>query len=164
MKNYFSKGFSLIELIIVIAIMAILVAAIVPALIRYIDKSRTTVDTDSCDEVARAVTNELVADDIDTFAPGAAASAKFTVTVTKNGTTFIGTENLLNGESHVKDVCNGLGINLDSSSGTTYFSSDLKTKSDHTYYEKDTTDASKQGFKVELNHDGTVKKYCYYNK
>ena len=37
MKN---KGFSLVELIIVIAIMAILAAAIAPALIRYIDKSR----------------------------------------------------------------------------------------------------------------------------
>ena len=35
-----NKGFSLVELIIVIAIMAILAAAIAPALIRYIDKSR----------------------------------------------------------------------------------------------------------------------------
>ena len=35
-----NKGFSLVELIIVIAIMAILAAAIAPALTRYIDKSR----------------------------------------------------------------------------------------------------------------------------
>ena len=41
MKN---KGFSLVELIIVIAIMAILAAAIAPALIRYIDKSRRSDD------------------------------------------------------------------------------------------------------------------------
>ena len=47
MKN---KGFSLVELIIVIAIMAILAAAIAPALIRYIDKSRRS------DDVAAAET------------------------------------------------------------------------------------------------------------
>ena len=44
MKSLRSKGFSLVELIIVIAIMAILAAAIAPALIRYIDKSRKEID------------------------------------------------------------------------------------------------------------------------
>ncbi len=39
-----NKGFSLVELIIVIAIMAILSAAIAPAIIRYIEKSRKKVD------------------------------------------------------------------------------------------------------------------------
>ena len=37
MKKTNNKGFSLVELIIVIAIMAILAGAIAPALIRYID-------------------------------------------------------------------------------------------------------------------------------
>lgn len=39
-----NKGFSLVELIIVIAIMAILSAALAPAIIRYIDKSRKGID------------------------------------------------------------------------------------------------------------------------
>ena len=39
-KNNNNKGFSLVELIIVIAIMAILAGAIVPAVIHYIDKAR----------------------------------------------------------------------------------------------------------------------------
>ena len=39
-----NKGFSLVELIIVIAIMAILAGAIGPAIIRYIDKSRRATD------------------------------------------------------------------------------------------------------------------------
>ena len=48
MKKTNNKGFSLVELIIVIAIMAILAGSIAPALIRYIDKSRKSNDVSSC--------------------------------------------------------------------------------------------------------------------
>ena len=41
MKKTNNKGFSLVELIIVIAIMAILAGAIAPALIRYIDSQES---------------------------------------------------------------------------------------------------------------------------
>lgn len=50
-----NKGFSLVELIIVIAIMAILAGAIAPALIRYIDKSRKSNDVSSCKTIKTAV-------------------------------------------------------------------------------------------------------------
>ena len=39
-----SKGFSLVELIIVIAVMVILAGALAPALIKYIEKSRKSKD------------------------------------------------------------------------------------------------------------------------
>lgn len=39
-----NKGFSLVELIIVIAIMAILAGALAPALIKYIAKSRRSIN------------------------------------------------------------------------------------------------------------------------
>lgn len=42
-----NKGFSLVELIIVIAIMAILAAALAPALLRYIHKAQKTYDLDT---------------------------------------------------------------------------------------------------------------------
>ena len=50
-----NKGFSLVELIIVIAIMAILAGAIAPAIIRYIDKSRRATDVQTGKSIGKAV-------------------------------------------------------------------------------------------------------------
>jgi len=58
-----NKGFSLVELIIVIAIMAILAAAIAPALIRYIDKSRRADDVTAAGTIATAVQSALANED-----------------------------------------------------------------------------------------------------
>ena len=51
-----SKGFSLVELIIVVAIMAILAGALAPALIKYIEKSRRAKDIKN----AKAIEDVLV--------------------------------------------------------------------------------------------------------
>ena len=50
-KNGKNKGFSLVELIIVIAVMAILVAIMAPILFRYIEKARISADTKMLDTV-----------------------------------------------------------------------------------------------------------------
>lgn len=55
MKKTNNKGFSLVELIIVIAIMAILAGAIAPALIKYIDKSRKSNDVTSAKAIKTAI-------------------------------------------------------------------------------------------------------------
>lgn len=59
MKKTNNKGFSLVELIIVIAIMAILAGAIAPALIKYIDKSRKSNDISSAKTIKTAVETAL---------------------------------------------------------------------------------------------------------
>ena len=59
MKKMNNKGFSLVELIIVIAIMAILAGAIAPALIKYIKKSRKSTDISNGGTIQTAVITAL---------------------------------------------------------------------------------------------------------
>lgn len=54
-----NKGFSLIELIIVIAIMAVLVAIIAPNLTKYLGSSKTKTDDKNLDEVKQQVLNAI---------------------------------------------------------------------------------------------------------
>ena len=54
-----NKGFSLIELIIVIAIMAVLVAIIAPNLTKYLGSSKTQTDKKNLDEVKQQVLNAI---------------------------------------------------------------------------------------------------------
>ncbi|MDE6531272.1 MAG: type II secretion system GspH family protein [Lachnospiraceae bacterium] len=58
MKN--NKGFSLVELIIVIAIMAILVGVMAPQLIKYIEKSNVSADTQLAGTVQTAATTAMM--------------------------------------------------------------------------------------------------------
>ncbi len=50
-----SEGFSLVELVIVIAIMAILIAFLTPQFVRYIEKSRQSADLDTVEGIIKAV-------------------------------------------------------------------------------------------------------------
>lgn len=74
MKKMNNKGFSLVELIIVIAIMAILVGVLAPQFIKYVEQSRESTDISSIDECKKAV-ETFVAD----YNPGG------TITVTATG-------------------------------------------------------------------------------
>lgn len=49
-----NKGFSLVELIVVIAIMAVLMVILAPAMLRYVEKTRVQKDESALSEVANA--------------------------------------------------------------------------------------------------------------
>lgn len=59
MKKTTNKGFSMVELIIVIAIMAILAAALAPSLIKYINKSRLSTDLSTGNSIVSAATSAM---------------------------------------------------------------------------------------------------------
>ena len=58
------KGFSLVELVVIIGILALLVAVVAPMLLRYIHTSRAQKDDSAMDEVVRAVRISLADDKI----------------------------------------------------------------------------------------------------
>ena len=55
MKKMNNKGFSLVELIVVIAIMAVLVGVLAPQFLRYVEKSRQDGDITSIQQVMTAI-------------------------------------------------------------------------------------------------------------
>ena len=54
-KKLNNKGFSLVELIIVIAIMAVLIGVLAPQYLKYVEKSRVSADADQIDACISAV-------------------------------------------------------------------------------------------------------------
>ena len=59
MKKLNNKGFTLIEIVIVIVIIAILAAMLVPSLTQWIDKSKMKTFTSACGTIRTAVASQL---------------------------------------------------------------------------------------------------------
>lgn len=83
MKKMNNKGFSLVELIIVIAIMAILIVVLAPQYLRYVERSRNSTDMQNATEIVTAF--QTYQADPEANNPLTATNNSVTVQITANG-------------------------------------------------------------------------------
>lgn len=62
-----NKGFSLVELIVVIAIMAVLIGVLAPQYLRYVEKARLQKDNSAIAEIANAIKIAMADETINTY-------------------------------------------------------------------------------------------------
>lgn len=77
-KSIGNKGFSLVELIIVIAIMAILIGVMAPQLLRYVERTRVSSDTQLADTVRTAIMTAMMDPAVDNTTIPAAGTYNIT--------------------------------------------------------------------------------------
>ena len=80
MKKTNNKGFSLVELIVVIAIMAVLVGVAAPTFIKYVDQSRRATDIQNAQTIESAILAAIADGELDTDVATATAFTATTVT------------------------------------------------------------------------------------
>ena len=82
-KKMNNKGFSLVELIVVIAIMAVLIGVLAPQFLRYVEQSRLQKDNQAIAEIANACKIAMADETINT----AVGTTGYTITIT-GGTAY----------------------------------------------------------------------------
>ena len=126
-KNLTNKGFSLVELIIVIAIMAVLVGVLAPQYIKYVEKSRVSADAQQVEEFTGAM--PVLASDVDV-----------TLDSTKTYTVTSDTTGKITISNDLKTIFDSLG-SVDTAKNYSYKSTSYKARA----------------ITISLAYDGTAK-------
>lgn len=102
-KRKNNKGFSLVELIVVVAIMAVLIGVLVPTLVRNVEKSKKQKDVSTVEEVRNQMTIAL-ADEKYSSLTGTVTCNNGKVELVAASANALGT----NGADYIKEVCQNL--------------------------------------------------------
>lgn len=103
-KKKDNKGFTLVELVIVVAILAILVGLLAPQYTKYVEKSRKAADVNNMDEIVKAVQVYAVEGALKSTT-SAANDVSATIVIGDSSTTC--TDNIKNGVAeYVPDYAN----------------------------------------------------------
>ena len=107
-KKMNNKGFSLVELIVVIAIMAVLVGVLAPQFIKYVEKSRQSTDLSNLDSI-KTVVESYYADKEgdklpDTVEITSTIGGSYVVTAKKGSNTMTGSGDAAAEQGGVKDT------------------------------------------------------------
>ena len=114
-KEMNNKGFSLVELIVVIAIMAVLVGILAPQFLKYVEKSRLQKDNTAISEIANAAKTACAEEDV-LDAMGSTAAKLTLTTLTGSGQGYKISD--VNPAALEKEMENTLGAEVKISSKT----------------------------------------------
>lgn len=115
-----NKGFSLVELIVVIAIMIVLVAVLAPVFTKYVEQSRRATDVQNANSIAEAV----LTDAVDGALPAAAANKGAVAVTGDNKPKAIKSEVLTKGNAVSKDATFTYIYDADANSVKVYVTGD----------------------------------------
>lgn len=90
LRNKKNKGFSLVELIIVIAIMAILAGILIPQFVRYVGNSRVSSDIQQAENIYNAVAARYADDAVSGGSPSLTYDSMVEITAAVAGTLDMG--------------------------------------------------------------------------
>ncbi len=136
-----NKGFSLVELIVVIAIMAVLVGVLAPQLIKYVEKSREATDIQNCDSIVTAIKSYYADKDVLPTTVKVKLSSTCTLTEGSTASTEALQEAGLASAKLKGKKWTAITITYTPSTGTVVYSLDEATTD--SYYMVDEADSSK---------------------